>query len=56
MNVQTFLSMGGYGVYLWPAFGLTLFVLLFNIWSARRALTEARDAATRRLQMEDNRS
>jgi len=56
MNVQTFLHMGGYGMYLWPAFCLTLFVLLFNIWSARRALKEARAAATRRLQMEDNRS
>jgi len=56
MTLQAFLHMGGYGVYLWPAFCLTLFVLLFNTWSARRALTEARSAAARRLQMEDTRS
>ena len=56
MNLTDFLHMGGHGVFLWPAFGLTLFVLIFNIWSARRSLAEARSAATRRLQMEDNRS
>ena len=56
MNIPDFLLMGGHGAYLWPAFGLTLFVLIFNIWNARRALAEARSAATRLLQMEDTRS
>ena len=56
MNIPDLLYMGGHGVFLWPAFGLTLFVLIFNIWSARRSLAEARSAATRRLQMEETRS
>jgi heme exporter protein CcmD len=56
MNLGDFLHMGGYAAYLWPAFGLTLFVLVYNIWSARRALAEARRGAARRIQMEENRS
>lgn len=56
MNLGDFLHMGGYGAYLWPAFGLTLFVLVYNVWSARRSLAEARRAAARRIQMEENRS
>ncbi|MCU0975725.1 MAG: heme exporter protein CcmD [Steroidobacteraceae bacterium] len=56
MSLSDFLHMGGYAGYLWPAFGLTLFVLVYNIWSARRSLAEARRAAARRIQMEENRS
>jgi heme exporter protein CcmD len=56
MTLSDFLHMGGYGGYLWPAFGLTLFVLVYNVWSARRSLAEARSAAARRIQMEENRS
>lgn len=32
-----FLAMGGHGPYVWSAYGITLFVVLLNIWSARRA-------------------
>ena len=32
-----FLQMGGYAPYVWSAYGITLLVLLLNIWSARRA-------------------
>ena len=56
MSLSDFLHMGGYGAYLWPAFGVTLFVLVYNVWSARRSLAEARRAAARRIQMEENRS
>jgi heme exporter protein D len=56
MSVYEFFHMGGYAAYLWPAFGLVLSVLVYNVWSARRALREARRAAARRLQMEDTRS
>jgi heme exporter protein CcmD len=56
MSLGDFLHMGGYGAYLWPAFGVTLFVLVYNVWSARRSLAEARRAAARRIQMEENRS
>ncbi len=56
MNIAEFIDMGGYGAFLWPAFGLTIAVLLWNIWSARRAHVEARRAAARRLQIEETRS
>jgi heme exporter protein CcmD len=32
-----FLRMGGYAAYVWSAYGITLLVVLINIWSARRA-------------------
>ncbi|MGE4657902.1 MAG: heme exporter protein CcmD [Gammaproteobacteria bacterium] len=28
--------MGGYGAYVWSAYGITLMVLVFNIWWAYR--------------------
>jgi heme exporter protein D len=31
MSIQEFFAMGGYAVYVWPAYGLTLIVLLANI-------------------------
>jgi heme exporter protein D len=31
MSVQEFFAMGGYAVYVWPAYGLTLIVLVANI-------------------------
>ena len=44
-----FLQMGGYAPYVWSAYGITLAVLLLNIWSARRAriqsLTRAAETA-----------
>jgi heme exporter protein CcmD len=40
------LSMGGHAAYVWPAYGITLLLIVFNVWAARRklanALTEAR--------------
>ena len=35
--MNEFLAMGGYAPYVWSAYGITLAVLLLNIWSARRA-------------------
>lgn len=32
-----FLAMGGYAPYVWSAYGITLLVILLNIWAARRA-------------------
>jgi heme exporter protein D len=32
-----FIAMGGYAPYVWSAYGITLLVILLNIWSARRA-------------------
>ncbi|HSF79163.1 MAG TPA: heme exporter protein CcmD [Steroidobacteraceae bacterium] len=56
MNLSEFLDMGGYAAFVWPAFGLVLSVLVYNIWSARSAHAEARRAAARRLQMEETHS
>jgi heme exporter protein CcmD len=40
------LSMGGDAAYVWPAYGITLVLIVLNVWSARRkflnALSEAR--------------
>lgn len=35
--MSEFLAMGGYAPYVWSAYGITLAVILLNIWTARRA-------------------
>jgi heme exporter protein D len=30
--VTEFLAMGGYGLYVWAAYGITLLVLALNLW------------------------
>jgi heme exporter protein D len=48
--VNEFLAMGGHGAYVWSAYGITLAVLIINVWlvrSKRRlALERARELAT----------
>lgn len=44
-----FFEMGGYAIYLWPAYALTLLVLGLNIAWARRTLRQAQEQARRRL-------
>ena len=46
-----FLAMGGYAAYVWPAYGLTLGVIVLNIIWARRLLARSREEARRRLAM-----
>ena len=41
------LSMGGEGAYVWPAYGITLAVIIFNVWAARRKLASALNEARR---------
>jgi heme exporter protein CcmD len=48
MDLQKFLEMGGYGTYVWTAYGLTALVLVWNWWSARRNEAEAQVSAQRR--------
>ena len=36
-----FLSMGGYAPYVWTAYGITLVVIVLNVWSARRRHLQA---------------
>ncbi len=57
MDLQSKLAMGGYGAFVWGAFGLTFVVLLWNFWSARRSEAEALASAQRRNEMSrENRS
>jgi heme exporter protein CcmD len=43
-----FLNMGGYAVYVWPAYAITAIVLMLNWWSARRYRADQWRAARRR--------
>jgi heme exporter protein CcmD len=52
MDLHNFLSMSGYGAYVWSCYGLTLAVLVWNAWSARRALREQIVQATRRTEIQ----
>ena len=48
-----FLAMGGRGAYVWTAYGITLAVLLWNIWSAGAALRRSLREAAREPQVEE---
>jgi heme exporter protein CcmD len=41
--------MGGYAQFVWPSYALTLLVIALNIHWARRALSQAKQAALRRM-------
>ena len=57
MDLQKFLQMGGYAAYVWPAYGLTALVLVWNWWAARRSEADAQTAARRRNEIaQENRS
>lgn len=47
--MKAFLDMGGYAAYVWPAYAVTLAVVVLNIVWARRALARSRAEARRRL-------
>ena len=47
--MREFLDMGGYAAFVWPAYAVTLAVIVLNIYWARRQLAQARAAARRRL-------
>jgi heme exporter protein CcmD len=47
--MSQFLDMGGYAAFVWPAYAVTLAVVVLNVVWARRALARAREAARRRL-------
>jgi len=47
MDLQEFLRMGGYAVYVWTAYGLTALVLLLNWVSARRRESLEQESARR---------
>ncbi len=43
--MMSFVQMGGYAAYVWPAYGITLLVLVLNVWSARRSHRRKLDRA-----------
>jgi heme exporter protein CcmD len=45
------LCMGGYAAYVWPSYGITLLVVVLNIYWAFASARRAREEARRRLQM-----
>jgi heme exporter protein CcmD len=49
--MSEFLSMSGYGGYVWSCYGLALVVLVGNGWAARRRLREEIVHAKRRLEV-----
>lgn len=51
MSLTDVLDMGDYGVYVWSCYGVTLAVLVLNLWLARRSLAEQVLHAKRRLKM-----
>jgi heme exporter protein D len=48
--MRAFFDMGGYAAFVWPAYAVTLVVVVLNIAWARRALARSRAEARRRLQ------
>ncbi|HEY8052290.1 MAG: heme exporter protein CcmD [Steroidobacterales bacterium] len=46
--MKAFLDMGGYAAFIWPAYGVTLAVLVLNIIWARGSLRRALETARRR--------
>ena len=50
--MRAFFDMGGYAAFVWPAYLVTLVVVVLNIVWARRALARSRAEARRRLQMQ----
>jgi heme exporter protein CcmD len=53
--MREFFDMGGYAAFVWPAYAVTLAVVLLNIFWARRALARSCAEAKRRLQMQGER-
>ncbi len=47
--MREFLDMGGYAAFVWPAYAVTLAVVVANIVWARRLLRQAQAAARRRM-------
>jgi heme exporter protein CcmD len=48
--------MGGHAAYVWPAYGITLALIVFNVWAARRKLVNALSEARRASGAEQPRS
>ena len=49
---MNFLPWAAYGGYIWSCYAVTLAMLIFSAWSARRSLREQIGAAQRRVEMQ----
>lgn len=49
-SFHEFLSMGGYALYVWPAYAVGLLVFVGSAWQSRRGLRKAMARAVRRAQ------
>jgi len=47
-SLHEFLTMGGYAVYVWPAYGITAAVMILNAWLPGRRLRKTLDELKRR--------
>ncbi|MFM7395527.1 MAG: heme exporter protein CcmD [Gammaproteobacteria bacterium] len=54
--MSEFFAMGGYAIFLWPAYFATFLAIGANIVLARRAHEEAKREARRRIAIEDDTS
>ena len=52
MSLREFLAMGSYGPYIWGCYAVTIAMLIFSAWSARRSLREQIGVARRRVEMQ----
>ena len=52
MSLREFLAMGSYGGYIWSCYAVTVAMLIFSAWTARRALRNEIGAARRRIEMQ----
>lgn len=52
-SFHEFLDMGGYAVYVWPAYAVALVVFAGSGWQSRRGLRKALGRAVRRAQEVD---
>ncbi len=54
-SIAQFFSMGGYALYVWPAFFITFLVLIGNVWfGAREHRIALRDAKRRAVQVKSS--
>jgi heme exporter protein D len=50
-SLHEFLTMGGYAVYVWPAYGIVAVVMVANVVTARRRHRRALEALQRRVEL-----
>jgi heme exporter protein CcmD len=50
--MRAFFDMGGYAAFVWPAYAITLAVIVLNIVWARQALARSREELRRRLEIQ----